>query len=1103
MSEKSVQVALRIRPLVPDEISKGCKDVFEVFPEVNQVKIKDTDKAFTYNHVFASDTTQDEVYESCVKHMVEHLFKGYNLTILAYGQTGSGKTHTMGTTYSGEGENAGVIPRAVNEVFKCVRNNFSYEFAITVSFMELYQETLYDLLSDKCREQCVLDIREDSNKGILIPGLTQVPVDNAQSVLETLIRGSKGRATGATNMNAHSSRSHAIFTMNLSIQSKVDGNEKTAKFHLVDLAGSERPKKTGAVGTTFKEGVNINKGLLVLGNVISALGDDKQQHGYIPYRDSNLTRLLKDSLGGNSITLMIACVSPADYNVEETVSTLRYADRARKIQNKPVINQDPKAAEINTLKKIIQELKLQIVGQGGPVVCSNEIANIREENLYLQAKIRDLTRQLSSTLHDNTGLLEKLMILQNANETLHKKIQELKNEYDITIDNINLSFTRNDHEAIKKNLVKLQEIQEQFNVLDTEQKKTENEILNHEQIIDLHNSQNGLTKDDETDIMSKDQENYTNKQVALNNELQEITKKLAVKEHLARQITTNTQYLVDYKALAENEDKILSLQKEKDELMQQLKSATQCPATGKISEQRKRRVQELESQIQELNKKVQEQARLIKLKEKDVTKINQLNSEILQMKQTRVKLIRKMREESEKFRTWKIQRERELAKLKQQDRKKQSQIVKMEAMHSKQQNVLKRKVEEAVALNKRLKEALTLRKATQDAKNIGKNEKLGHWIKQEFDVRMHFVEAEATLAGLLEDRATLQEEVDKLKKNSQNSDRQSEIESIEEDIELRSVQIQDLQQKILDSDEENKTSKLDNIQTMADAKFALKILLEQTIEIKKNEVTAKSKLIDAHADLNECKHKIGNLEKVVRIMEYKQADEISHLQKDYEEKIAVLLRQLRGIELQDADEELRQRCSIQSEKIEALDGLNQELLAKLYESQQQTADLKEKLDLITMAQESEGKVEEISDLRTPVMDVKSKRVKIKKDIDSTFVIENQENVDVSFEGDIDDIEKDPDWKRTPLGKWILERKRKMTQRNTSVNENTNKTTFKRTSDGGCMCVKSNCSKRCGCRKLKRKCTPGCKCSSTLCLNRTDGQDSDASDSVMSEDKKPR
>jgi kinesin family protein 4/21/27 len=141
-------------------------------------------------------------------------------------------------------------------------------------------------------------------------------------------------------------------------------NEKTAKFHLVDLAGSERPKKTGAVGTTFKEGVNINKGLLVLGNVISALGDDKQQHGYIPYRDSNLTRLLKDSLGGNSITLMIACVSPADYNVEETVSTLRYADRARKIQNKPVINQDPKAAEINTLKKIIQELKLQIVGQG-------------------------------------------------------------------------------------------------------------------------------------------------------------------------------------------------------------------------------------------------------------------------------------------------------------------------------------------------------------------------------------------------------------------------------------------------------------------------------------------------------------------------------------------------------------------------------------------------------------------------------------------------------------------------------------------------------------------------------------------------------------------
>ena len=432
---------------------------------------------------------------------------------------------------------------------------------------------------------------------------------------------------------------------------------------------------------------------------------------------------------------------------------------------------------------------------GGPAVGSEEITTIKEENLRLHTKIRDLTFQLSSTLNDNTGLLEKLMILQNANESLHKKIQELRHEYDTTIDNINSSLNQNDHEEIKKNLAKLQRIQEQFVVIDSEQKRTENEILNHEQNIDLHNSQEGKFKD-EGDL-SKDQENYTNKQMALNIELQELTKKLAIKEHLARQITTNTQHLVDYKAMAENEDKILTLEKEKNELLQQLKNAQ--GSSTKVSEQRRKRVHDLESQIQDLNKKVQEQARLIKLKEKDVTKINQLNNEILQMKQTRVKLIRKMREESERFRTWKMQRERELAKLKQQDRKKQNQIVKMEVMHSKQQNVLKRKVEEAVALNKRLKDALALRKATQDVKYNGKNDKMGCWIKQEFDVHMHLVEAATTLDGLLEDRAMLQEQLNKLKENPNEGE--SQLKSLEEDIELRSVQIQDLQQKILDSEE--------------------------------------------------------------------------------------------------------------------------------------------------------------------------------------------------------------------------------------------------------------------------------------------------------------
>ncbi|XP_060526119.1 chromosome-associated kinesin KIF4-like [Cylas formicarius] len=296
---------------------------------------------------------------------------------------------------------------------------------------------------------------------------------------------------------------------------------KNAKLHLVDLAGSERPKKTGAVGTTFKEGVNINKGLFVLGNVISCLGNDKSQQSFVPYRDSNLTRLLKDSLGDNSMILMIACVSPADYNLEETLSTLRYADRARKIKNK-----------------------------------------------------------------------------------------------------------------------------------------------------------------------------------------------------------------------------------------------------------------------------VQGQSRLIKLKERDEQRITQLHQEITQMKQVKVKLIKNMREESNKFQQWKLQKERELTRVKQQDQKKQTEIVKIKLMHANQQNVLKRKFEEAAALNKRLQQTLILRKQVQDSKFNGKLDKIGPLLKQELEL-----ELETTLGGLLDDRGILQQQLDELMKNPETAE-SNETKTIKDDIELRSVQIQDLQLKL-------------------------------------------------------------------------------------------------------------------------------------------------------------------------------------------------------------------------------------------------------------------------------------------------------------------
>lgn len=249
---------------------------------------------------------------SLVLSVTEHpvcIFTGYNVTILAYGQTGSGKTHSMGTNYS-EAEDTGVIPRAVHDIFDIVSLKKDWNFKITVSFMELYQEQLYDLLTDKQRNQSIVDIRDDG-KNIKVTGVVEKEVTNAAETLQCLTQGSVGRATGATAMNANSSRSHAIFTLCVYQQKKTDPNmATTAKFHLVDLAGSERSKKTQATGERFKEGVNINKGLLALGNVISQLGEGGTTC-HVSYRDSKLTRLLQDSLGGNSMTLMIACVSPA------------------------------------------------------------------------------------------------------------------------------------------------------------------------------------------------------------------------------------------------------------------------------------------------------------------------------------------------------------------------------------------------------------------------------------------------------------------------------------------------------------------------------------------------------------------------------------------------------------------------------------------------------------------------------------------------------------------------------------------------------------------------------------------------------------------------
>ncbi|KAF7265188.1 kinesin-like protein 3A [Rhynchophorus ferrugineus] len=1080
----SVKVAVRIRPLVPHEISKGCREILETVSENNQIVIKSVEKAFTFNYVLGAESAQEELYNKCVQPLLNNLFEGLNVTIFAYGQTGSGKTHSMGTAYTG-GENMGVIPRAVHEIFDKIRDLFSVDFAVTVSFTELYREVLYDLLANKPKEQSVLELREDVTKGVYIPNVTEVPVESANEVLEVLIKGSTGRATGATNMNAQSSRSHSIFTINIAMQHKSDKNQnKTAKLHLVDLAGSERPKKTGAQGTTFKEGVDINKGLFVLGNVISALGDEKLQNGFIPYRDSNLTRLLKDSLGGNSITLMIACVSPADYNLEETMSTLRYADRARKIKNKPVVNQDPKAAEINQLKKQIKQLQLQIVEQGGPAISASEINRLKIENEELALKINELRHQLSTALFDKTGLHEKILILQNANDNLNKKLATLKEQYNTTFSNISIGIENNDVQCIKENLNKMQEIQDHFKDIHNDQIKTETEIRTHEETFTVLLQSNRNSSGEVPKELQEKQECHTTRQIVLNSELQEISKQLLLKEQLAKQLQTNTRYMVDEQGMLDTAKKIENLEREKEELMQQLKNVKTQEASSKIAEQRRKRVQELEEQLKELKKKITEQSRLIKLKEKDEQKIKQLHNEITSMKSMKIKLLKQMREESDRFRSWKHQAERELARIKEQDRKKQTEMAKMKLTYEKQKNVLKRKFEEAAALNKRLQSTFMKRKQAQEMRFNGKVEKIVAWLKDDFEVFLNLVEAETALSELLEDRATLYHQLDELKKNPETAEG-PEVKSLEEDIDLRSVQIQDLQQKLLDSDEENKAkTRFDTVQTMVEAKYALKALYEQAAEAHKEKLHVKREMSELQENQKELLERVESSAQAIKAQEDEYMEQLANQQKTYEEKVSILLRQLRGIknEDEDTDSELTNRCQILNERLEQQEKQNEE-------QQKIISELKKRLEDIEKTS---------MQAVTPLVKKKKEavpKIKVSTDTADDQVEENDLDDDVlegSFE---DDNEKDPDWRKTPLGKRILaEKKLKLIRSSQMPNELGGS---KRSSEGGCTCKTKCNSSRCGCRKLTRGCGSSCKCSDSVCENRNFNEVSSTEDSSQS------
>ncbi|XP_051826600.1 kinesin-like protein KIF13A isoform X3 [Antechinus flavipes] len=381
MSDTKVKVAVRVRPMNRRELELNTKCVVEM--EGNQTVLhpppsntkqgeRKPPKVFAFDYCFwsmdESNTTkyagQEVVFKCLGEGILEKAFQGYNACIFAYGQTGSGKSFSM----MGNAEQLGLIPRLCCALFQRIslEQNESQIFKVEVSYMEIYNEKVRDLLDPKGSRQS-LKVREHKVLGPYVDGLSQLAVTSFEDIESLMSEGNKSRTVAATNMNEESSRSHAVFniivTQTLYDLQSGNSGEKVSKVSLVDLAGSERVSKTGAAGERLKEGSNINKSLTTLGLVISSLADQaagKGKNKFVPYRDSVLTWLLKDNLGGNSQTSMIATISPAADNYEETLSTLRYADRAKRIVNHAVVNEDPNARVIRELREEVEKLKEQL-----------------------------------------------------------------------------------------------------------------------------------------------------------------------------------------------------------------------------------------------------------------------------------------------------------------------------------------------------------------------------------------------------------------------------------------------------------------------------------------------------------------------------------------------------------------------------------------------------------------------------------------------------------------------------------------------------------------------------------------------------------------------
>ncbi|XP_032211310.1 kinesin-like protein KIF1A isoform X12 [Mustela erminea] len=445
MAGASVKVAVRVRPFNSREMSRDSKCIIQMSGStttiINPKQPKETPKSFSFDYSYWSHTSpedinyasQKQVYRDIGEEMLQHAFEGYNVCIFAYGQTGAGKSYTM--MGKQEKDQQGIIPQLCEDLFSRINDttNDNMSYSVEVSYMEIYCERVRDLLNPKNKGN--LRVREHPLLGPYVEDLSKLAVTSYNDIQDLMDSGNKARTVAATNMNETSSRSHAVFNI-IFTQKRHDAEtdittEKVSKISLVDLAGSERADSTGAKGTRLKEGANINKSLTTLGKVISALAEmdsgpnknkKKKKTDFIPYRDSVLTWLLRENLGGNSRTAMVAALSPADINYDETLSTLRYADRAKQIRCNAVINEDPNNKLIRELKDEVTRLRDLLYAQGlGDITDTNTVpGGPKLTNALVGMSPSSSLSALSSRAASVSSLHERLLFAPGSEEAIER-----------------------------------------------------------------------------------------------------------------------------------------------------------------------------------------------------------------------------------------------------------------------------------------------------------------------------------------------------------------------------------------------------------------------------------------------------------------------------------------------------------------------------------------------------------------------------------------------------------------------------------------------------------------------------------------------------------